>query len=84
MEQAIASYSPGDRFVIDITDPDANRDPDIADSIREFKVYSDSDMVGEEFSALETGDNTGIFRLTFSTSSQGQGNAILLNYGETM
>ena len=56
------SYSPGDRFIIDITDPDANRDPDIADSIRDIRVSSESDQVGEEFTALETGEDTGVFR----------------------
>jgi hypothetical protein len=75
-------YLPGDRIVVNITDPDANRDPDIADSIRDIKVYSDSDMVGEEFSALETGDNTGVFTLAFTTSLQAQGNAILVKDGD--
>lgn len=76
------SYNPGDRFVINITDPDANRDPDIADSIRDIRVYSASDPAGEEFSALETSDNTGVFTLAFTTSIQAQGNAILLKHGD--
>jgi hypothetical protein len=75
-------YLPGDRIVVNITDPDANRDPDIAGSIRDIKVYSDSDIVGEEFSALETGDNTGVFTLTFTTSLQAQGNAIVVKDGD--
>ena len=76
------SYLPNDRIVVNITDPDANRDPDIADSIRDIKVYSDSDIVGEELSALETGDNTGVFTLAFTTSLQGQGNTILVKDGD--
>jgi hypothetical protein len=75
-------YVPSDRIGVNITDPDANRDPDIADSIRDIKVYSDSDIVGEELSALETGDNTGVFTLAFTTSLQAQGNAILVKDGD--
>jgi hypothetical protein len=59
------SYSIGDRVTVTISDPDANRDPDIADSLTDIRVTSDSDQVGEEFSAIETGRDTGVFRLTF-------------------
>jgi hypothetical protein len=78
------SYNLGNRVYINITDPDANRDPDIADSIRDIRVYSDSDTVGEEFSAIETGKNTGVFKLTFTTSLQLQGNAIMVKMGDTL
>lgn len=76
------SFLLNDRIVVEITDPDANRDPDIADLIRDIKVYSDSDIIGEELSALETGDNTGVFTLAFTTSLQAQGNAILVKDGD--
>lgn len=76
------SYVPGDRIDINITDPDANRDPDIADSIRDIKVSSDSDAVGERVSAIEIGENTGVFRLTFTISTHVEGNAVLVEYGD--
>jgi hypothetical protein len=71
-----------DRVIIDITDPDANRDPDMVDSIQDIRVSSDSDAVGKGLSALETGDNTGIFKLSFSTSLEPQGNLILVKPGD--
>src|SRR3546814_13875537 len=58
------SYAIGDRVTVSISDPDANRDPDIADSLTDIRVTSDSDQVGEEFSAIETGRDTGVFRRT--------------------
>lgn len=70
------SYSAGDRITVDITDPDANRDPDVADSLRDVHVFSDTDPAGRQLSAIETGRNTGIFRLTFLTSLENQDSAI--------
>ncbi|MGI0025774.1 MAG: hypothetical protein ACREA4_11620, partial [Nitrososphaera sp.] len=60
-----AAYEPGDRVTVNIFDPDANRDPDIADSLKDIRVFSGSDAVGGQFSAIETGRDTGIFRLIF-------------------
>jgi hypothetical protein len=77
-----ASYSPDDRIAVEIFDPDANRDPDIADSLKNIRVTSESDLVGNELSALETGDDTGVFRLTFTTSTLGQGSAILVGHDD--
>ena len=70
------NYSAGDRINIDIYDLDANRDPDVADRLRDVRVYSGSDPAGRQFSAIETGRNTGVFKLTFVTSLQNQNNAI--------
>jgi hypothetical protein len=70
------SYAAGDRIAVDIHDPDANRDPDVADSLNDVRVFSDSDPAGRQFSAIETERNTGIFRLTFLTSLQNQNSAI--------
>jgi hypothetical protein len=72
------SYLPGDRIAVDIYDPDANRDPDVADNLRDVRVFSESDPAGRQFSAIETGRNTGLFKVSFSTSSQPQGNAIFV------
>ncbi len=79
-----ASYEPGDRVTVNINDPDANRDPDIADSLSDIRVFSHSDAVGSRFSAIETGKNTGIFLLTFMTASEPQGNSIVVRRGDTL
>jgi len=76
------SYSIGDRVTVTISDPDANRDPDIADSLTDIRVTSDSDRVGEEFSAIETGRDTGVFRLTFGTTSGTAGGSISVKQGD--
>jgi hypothetical protein len=76
------SYSISDRVTISISDPDANRDADIADSLTDIRVRSDSDQVGEELSALETGEDTGVFRLSFGTTSGTQGGAISVKQGD--
>jgi hypothetical protein len=76
------SYNIGDRVTITISDPDGNRDSDIADSLTDIRVRSDSDQVGEELSALETGRDTGVFRLTFGTTSGTAGGAISVKQGD--
>lgn len=76
------SYSVGDRVTVTISDPDANTDPDIADSLTEIRVSSDSDAVGEEFSAIETGPDTGVFRLSFLASSSSESGAITVKTGD--
>jgi hypothetical protein len=76
------AYNVGDRPTITISDPDANRDADVADSLTGIRVTSDSDRVGEEFSALETGRDTGVFRLTFGTSEGSQGGSISVTQGD--
>ena len=76
------SYNVGDRVTVTVSDPDANRDPDVADSLTDIRVFSDSDRVGEELSALETGRDTGVFRLSFGTSSSTSGGAITVRTGD--
>jgi hypothetical protein len=78
------AYAVGDKITITISDPDANRNPDIADSLTDIRTFSDSDQVGEEFSALETGPNTGVFRLSFATSESSTGGAITVDSGDTV
>jgi hypothetical protein len=77
------TYSVGDRVAISISDPDANTDPDIADSLRDIQVTSDTDVVGDEFSALETGPDTGVFRLSFALTS-GAGGGISVRNGDSV
>jgi len=78
------SYDPGDRVSVDIFDPDANRDPDVSDSLTDLRVFSDSDPGGRQFSAIETGKNTGMFRLTFMTALEPQGNSIVVGRGDEL
>ena len=73
------SYAPGDRVIVTISDPDANRKPDVADSLTDIRVFSDSDRVGEELSALETGRDTGVFRLSFGSAASTTGGAITVS-----
>jgi hypothetical protein len=75
-------YSAGDRMTVNIYDPDANRDPDVADSLRDVRVFSESDPAGQQFSAIETERNSGIFRLAFVTSLDNQNNAIRVQDGD--
>lgn len=77
-------FAPGERITINIYDPDANRDPDVADSLRDVRVYSQSDPAGQQASAIETGRNTGIFRLSFMTSLEPQGNSVMVKYGDEL
>ena len=78
------SYAVGDKIIVSISDPDANQDPDIADSLRDIRVSSDSDRVGEEVSAIETGPDTGVFRMTIQTASSSSGGAVVVKTGDTV
>jgi hypothetical protein len=75
-------FEENDRVTIVITDPDANRNPDIADSIRDVRVYGESDRVGRVYSALETGRDSGVFRLSFFVSSGTQSGAVTGRNGD--
>ncbi len=72
----------GERATIVINDPDANHDPDIADSLADIRVFSDSDLVGEEISAIETGKNTGVFKMNFRLTSGTESGAISVDTGD--
>jgi hypothetical protein len=76
------SYTVGDRVTISISDPDANRKSDIADSLTDIRVTSDSDKVGESFSAIETGRDTGVFKLSFGTATGSQSGSISVKNGD--
>jgi hypothetical protein len=76
------SYAVGDRVTVTISDPDANRDSDIADSLTDIRVRSDSDQVGEELSAIETGRDTGVFRLSFGTTGGTASGSISVKQGD--
>jgi hypothetical protein len=76
------SYEENDRVTITIADPDANKDRDIADSIRDIRVNSERDRVGRTYSAIETGKDSGVFRLTFLLSTGTQSGAISARNGD--
>jgi len=76
------SYSADDRATVTISDPDANEDPDVADSLQGIRVFSNTDRVGEEFSALETGKDTGVFRISFGLSSGTQSGSVSVRTGD--
>ncbi len=78
------SYMSKDRVRITINDPDANTDADIADTLTDIRVFSDSDAVGEEFSAIETGRDTGVFTLTFSVTDETQSGAVTVTQGDNV
>lgn len=76
------SYEENDRVTITIRDPDANRDPDIADSIRDIRVTSERDRVGGTYLAIETGKDSGVFRLTFLLTTGMQSGAMSARNGD--
>jgi hypothetical protein len=76
------SYDENDRVNIIIVDPDANQNPDIADSLTGIRVYSDSDRVGQTFSALETDKNSGQFKLSFMLTTGVRGGAVTADLGD--
>lgn len=78
------TYGVNDRAIITISDPDANQDPDIADSLTDVRVFSDSDAVGKEIPALETGVDTGVFRLSFQMTTGTSTGGVSVNSGDTV
>ncbi|RLI32616.1 hypothetical protein DRO51_01385 [Candidatus Bathyarchaeota archaeon] len=56
-------YMIGDSAVITVNDPDANQRPDVIEAVS-VSVYSDTDPAGVTITAIETGENTGIFNGT--------------------
>jgi hypothetical protein len=81
-EQDKESYKSGDRVLITITDKDANLSEDIADSLSDIRVFSESDPAGQRYSALETEDNSGVFELSFLVSPESMDGSILAKDGE--
>ena len=78
------AYNIGDKATISISDPDANRDPDVADTLRDIRVSSETDQVGEELSAIETGKDTGVFKLSFAITGTATSGGIEVTTGDTV
>jgi hypothetical protein len=75
-----ASYEVGDEIEISIADADFGRS-----NIEDFfdvRVFSDSDLVGLELTAEETGENTGIFEVGIETSESPESGAITVSNGD--
>lgn len=87
MEAATPTVQIGGTIALTVEDADANRDADAVDSI-DIEITSDSDAVGFTLSALETGEDTGIFTVNVPTSDSvtsgsvtvGAGDDIFLSY----
>jgi hypothetical protein len=79
-----SNYAVGERIVVTIYDPDANRDPDLADSLRDIRIISPSDKVGRAISALEIGKDSGLFAVAFMTSGANQDSSIFVKPGESI
>jgi hypothetical protein len=78
------TYLPGDTIMVGIEDPDANRDPDIIDVVEELHIFSDSDTVGEDFDAVETGANTGIFAVQVPIVEESESDTVRAEIGDTI
>jgi hypothetical protein len=78
------AYLPGDTMTVTIEDPDANRDPDVIDVIANLRAFTNSDAVGEDFDAVETGPNTGIFSVQILIVDDFESDAIRADIGDTI
>jgi hypothetical protein len=77
------SIAAGEAIVLTIEDADANRDGNAQDSVR-VKITSDSDAVGFELSALETGTNTGIFTVNIPTTTSVSSGSVTVKTGDSV
>jgi hypothetical protein len=78
------NYNVSDTVTVTILDDFSNRNATKDDEITQIRITSSSDMVGEEFTAEETGGNTGIFELVFTLSASGGAGSIAVNSGDTV
>lgn len=76
------SYSPEDIMAVTIEDTDANKDPDVIDTIDDIDVFSSSDRVGDNFDATETGANTGIFKFEVPLLEEPQEDSVSVSVGD--
>jgi hypothetical protein len=83
MNATSASIAPGETITLVIADADANSDGEALDSIR-IRITSDSDAVGFDLSAQETGVNTGVFKLNIPTTSTVSSGSITVKKGDSV
>ncbi|HKU49574.1 MAG TPA: hypothetical protein VJP79_06465 [Nitrososphaera sp.] len=79
-----ADYDVGDKVIVIVADPDANRNPDLADSLSDIRITTDKDKTGKSVSAIEVGRDTGSFMFSFLTSSENEGGAIAVEHGSNV
>ena len=77
-------YDVGDTVTVLITDEFSNKNDGAEDEIVEIRVYSTSDIVGQEFNVEETADNTSNFDLRFRLSASTDLDAIAVKDGDTV
>lgn len=80
MNATKTAYPVGETILVTVTDPDANRDGEVIDSVR-VKVTSDQDAVGFDVTGLETGANTGVFTFSIPTTSGVSAGSITVSNG---
>lgn len=76
------AYLPGETMIVTVEDPDANRDPDVIDVIEDLRMFTETDAVGNEFDAVETGANTGIFTVQVPIVEGFESDAIRAEIGD--
>ncbi|NWG36482.1 LamG-like jellyroll fold domain-containing protein [Nitrososphaera sp.] len=81
METGATIYTAGDIIGLTVTDFDANTDPALFDSI-EVRVTSDSDAVGFDVMAVETGRDSGRFTAAVPTSTSSSSGSITVKTGD--
>jgi hypothetical protein len=81
MEAASPTVQIGGSIALTVEDADANRDADSVDSV-DIEITSDSDAVGFTLSALETGEDTGIFTVSIPTSESITSGSITVDAGD--
>lgn len=83
MKSSKTAVAVGDSFDVEINDVDANTDPDVLDTIT-LRVTSNSDAVGFETTAIETGPNTGVFTALLQTSDTVQAGSVTVGLGDSV
>jgi len=76
-------YDLGEVAVITVTDPDANLDPSMIETIQ-ITVVSDSDPLGQTITATETGANTGVFEGRIQISNTFATGKVFAKLGDTV
>ncbi len=80
-----ASYGITDEASVSVNDPDANRNPDLPDTVN-VKVWSDTDRNGIMLNLREVDTNAGIFEgsLLFTTKDASSGNRLRVSDGDVV
>lgn len=77
------NYKIGDTGMVVIVDPDMNINPDLIE-IFSIRIWSDSDPIGTEVVAIETGPATGIFSASIQFGLETTKNQIKVSSGDSV